>query len=218
MANVLIVDDHKITALGMGMIIKKIVPDAILHFSDTYLTARKALAKNPIDLIILDLSIPGSTGPDMVEELRSLRKDVKILIFSGRDELLNAPAYLQKGANGYLSKTSSSEETEAAIKAIVNGETYVSSKVREQVMKNYLDKRGAILNPIEILSAREKQVYDLLMAGKWTKEIADELNVKYSTVSTQKATIFQKFNVDNIVDLVRRTEQLNDELNIHLPK
>ena len=212
MQQVLLVDDHHITAIGMGMIVSKVITDAVLHFSQTYQQSLQIVETEPIDLVILDLSIPDGTGTDMIDGFRQLRKEVKILIFSGRDELLNAPGYLQKGANGYLQKSGTSDEPENAIRTVIKNEVYLSPALRKQILKNYMSNDSTVQNPIDTLTIREKKVFDLIMTGKWTKEIAEELQVKHSTVSGYKSKIFQKFEVDNVVDLVKKVIVILNEL------
>jgi len=212
MQHVLLVDDHHITAIGMGMIVSKVIPDAVLHFSDTYQQAIQIVKTEPIDLVILDLSIPDGIGTDMIGGFRQFKKDIKILIFSGRDELLNAPGYLQKGANGYLQKSGASDEPENAIRTVIKNEVYLSPALRKQILKNYMSNDSTAQNPMDSLTIREKQVFDLMMTGKWTKEIAEELQVKHSTVSGYKSKIFQKFEVNNVVDLVKKVIVILNEL------
>jgi DNA-binding NarL/FixJ family response regulator len=212
MLHVLLIDDHATTSIGMGMIIKEVVTPAQLHFAGSYLEGLDIVRSYPIELVLLDLSIPDSAETAMIEGLKKQNKNLKILIFSGRDELLNAPVYLSSGADGYLSKNSSTDEMKGALSAILRNETYVSASVRNQIFENYLNNVKPVNSPIERLSPREKQVFELLMTGKWTKEIAETLDVKYSTVSTQKGIIFKKFGVDNVVDLVKKVMRITNEI------
>jgi len=213
MFNILLVEDHIITSMGMQLIIKQVTEGSKLYTAESFQSALQIANENKIELVILDLSIPGSIGTGMVKEFRSQNADVKILIFSGRDELLNAPSYLNCGADGYLSKTSTSEETTDAIQTVINGKRYLSHALRATMnTKNGSAALGANTNPIETLSPREKQVYEMMMQGKITKSIAQQLNIKYSTVSTQKLRVYEKFSVNNLVDLIKKTESIIDEL------
>jgi DNA-binding NarL/FixJ family response regulator len=212
MQHVLLVDDHHITAIGIGMVVKEVISEAVIYYSQTYQHALTITKSHPIDLIVLDLSMPDSIGTEMIAGFRRIRNEVKILICSGRGELLNAPAYLHKGANGYLHKNSSSDEPEIAIRCMLRNETYLSPDLRKQIFRSYISSDTIPSNPIEALTPKEKQVFDLMMTGKWTKEIAEELNVKHSTVSGYKAKILLKFNVTNVVDLVKRVVEILNSL------
>jgi DNA-binding NarL/FixJ family response regulator len=215
MSAVLLVDDHHMTCLGMGVLVNRVMENATLYFSNTYEDAIDEMRKHPMELVILDLGIPGGLGIRMIKAFRAIQQNVRILICSGRDELLNAPGYINSGANGFLHKSSSDDEIEKAICTVLEGKKYISHGVRQKMLNDILNDEP-INNPFESLSPREKQVLELLMTGKWTKEIADELDVKFSTVSTQKTKIFQKFRVENIVDLIRKVDMCTDESKVNL--
>ncbi len=215
MRNVLLVDDHHMVCLGMGMLVKTVIADPTLYFAHTYEDAFDEIKAHQMDLVILDLGIPGGIGTGMIRTFREVQQNIRILVCTGRDELLNAPDYIQAGANGFLHKSSSDDETAKAIRMVLEGKKYVSPAVQRKMFDSVLN--GEITNnPFESLSPREKQVLELLLTGKWTKEIADELNVKFSTVSTQKAKIFQKFGVENIVDLIRKVDLCTDQSKVNL--
>lgn len=215
MGNVLLVDDHHMVCLGMGMIVKNVMADATLYFAHTFEDALEEIGRHQIDLVILDLGIPGSLGTGMIKAFRLIQHDVRILICTGRDERLNAPDYLQAGANGFLHKSSPDNEMEKAIQLVLEGKKYVSQAVQQKILDSVLNGEST-KNPFESLSPRERQVLELLLTGKWTKEIADELNVKFSTVSTQKTKLFQKLNVENIVDLIRKVDIVTDQSRVNL--
>lgn len=215
MRNVLLVDDHHMVCLGMGMLVKTVIADTTLYFAHTYEDALNEIKTHQMDLVILDLGIPGGIGTSMIKTFRNVQQNIRILVCSGRDELLNAPDYIQAGANGFLHKSSSDDETEKAIRMVLEGKKYVSPAVQRKMFDSVLNGEPTN-NPFESLSPREKQVLELLLTGKWTKEIADDLKVKFSTVSTQKTKIFQKFGVENIVDLIRKVDQCTDQSKVNL--
>ncbi|MCF0055206.1 response regulator transcription factor [Dyadobacter sp. CY356] len=202
MNKILIVDDHRMTCLGIQIQVEKVIKAPRVHIADSFTEAIRQLEDNYMDLIILDLGIPGGLGTAMIEALRKQQPGARILVCTGRDELLFAPLYLAAGVNGFLHKASSDQQTQSAILTVMEDRQYVSGLVQQKMFKDILNGNPQ-KNPLESLSVREKQVLALLLAGKWTKEIADELNLKFSTVSTQKTRIFQKLAVENIVDLVR---------------
>ena len=202
MRKILIVDDHRMTCLGMAILLERVVEKAQVFFADSFMGALAQLQTTQMELVILDLGIPGGHGTAMIEALRKQQPDVRILVCTGRDELLFAVPYIAAGVNGFLHKSSSDEQVLMAIGMVMEGRQYVSGLVQQKILRDALQGHQE-KNPLESLSARENQVLQLLLAGKWTKEIADELNLKFSTVSTQKTKIFQKLAVENIVDMVR---------------
>jgi two-component system invasion response regulator UvrY len=208
MINVLIVDDHPMTCFGIEFLVKKVIKDCTVYFAHSFNESLEVTKEKNVDLVILDLGIPGGLGVDMIKFFREVKVDIKILICSGRDELTNAPQYLQYGANGFINKNSPEDEAMKAIQMVVNNKNYLSERIHGVVMDNLINNAKPFVNPMDRLTRREKEVLDLLMQGKWVKEVANELNLKFSTVSTQKSKIFQKMNVDNMVDLVRKVESL----------
>jgi two-component system invasion response regulator UvrY len=208
--SILIVDDHPMTCFGIELLVKKAISDCIIYTAHSFTEALEVVQLRKPDLVMLDLGIPGGLGVEMIKALREIKPDVKILICSGRDELTNAPQYLQFGANGFMNKNTPENEAKRAIKMVMENKNYLSERIQVVVMDNLINNTKPFVNPMDLLTPREKEVLALLMQGKWVKEVANELNLKFSTVSTQKAKIFQKMNVDNMVDLVRKVEMLTN--------
>ena len=216
MYHFLIVDDHPMVSLGVQAIVKTVIENSTVDFAYSFQDGLNALARQRVDLMILDLAIPGTRGPEMVGAYRNIQQDLKILVFSGRDELTNAPIYLNRGANGFLHKNSFDSEASKAIRTVLEDKKYVSPKLKEAMLNNLMEGKTMHSDPAASLTLREREVLSLLLTGKWLKSIADELNVKISTVGTQKNRIFKKLNVDNIVDLARKFWYLEDSTADHL--
>lgn len=216
MYHILIIDDHPMVSIGVQALIKTIVENATITLGYSFQSGLDALAQARVDLMILDLAIPGSRGPEMISAYRNVQPDLKILVFSGRDELSNAPLYLHRGANGFLHKNSFDSEAAKAILTIMDNKKYVSPKLKEAILNNLMEGKSMQPDPIASLTPREREVLGLLLTGKWLKSIADELNVKISTVGTQKNRIFKKLNVDNIVDLAKKFWYLEESTADHL--
>lgn len=206
MVHVLIVDDHPMVCFGLGALVRNTVRDVQLHVANTFQEGIDKLSSQSMDMIMLDLALPGGMGMEMIERLRRVQPEVKILICTARDELLNAPLYVQGGANGFLHKHSSDVEAEKAIRAVLENRKYVSDNVKKLIFSNLVNSEPLPVDPIQTLTKREKQVLNLILKGKWLKEIAKELNTQVSTVGTQKANIFRKLGVENTVDLVRKID------------
>lgn len=210
MHNVLIVDDHPMVSLGIGAIVKKVDRSAELFYAYSYKEAVEELSRQHMDLVVLDLAIPGTKGPDMISSLRAIQQELKILICSGRDELMNAPTYLRCGANGFLHKDSLEGDAENAIQTVLNNRKYISSRVQENMLNTLRDGSKLISDPTEPLTPREREVLRLLLSGKWLKSIAAELNVEVSTVGTQKNKILKKLGADNMLDLAKKIWQFEE--------
>lgn len=206
MPSILIVDDHPLVCFGMGAMAESVLEDAVLFFAHSFQQALDHHRRQRMELIILDLGLPDGLGAEMVKHFTAIQPDVKVLICTARDELFNAPIYMQSGASGFLHKHSHEEETKKAIRTVLEGNKYVSHKVQKIMVANLVAGKPIPVDPIRALSPREKQVLALLLKGKWLKEIAEELNVAVPTVGTQKASIFQKLNVSSMVELARKMD------------
>ncbi|CAG5067423.1 Response regulator UvrY [Dyadobacter sp. CECT 9623] len=216
MPNILIVDDHPMICFGMGAMAESIADGVTLFFANSFQKAIDQHCRQQMDLIILDLGLPGGLGVEMIRRFKAVQPDINILICTSRDELFNAPIYIQSGAKGFLHKYSTEAETKNAIKTVLEGKKYVSQAVHKLMVSNLVNNEPLPVDPIRALSPRERQVLALLLKGKWLKEIAQELNVAVPTVGTQKAKIFQKLNVTNMVELSRKMDAYyeNDKLDL----
>ncbi|MBO9611282.1 MAG: response regulator transcription factor [Dyadobacter sp.] len=216
MHHILIVDDHPMMAIGLQSIAKTVIENSTFTLAYTFTEGLDALAKQPADLLILDLAIPGTRGPEMIDSYRAVQQDVRILVCSGRDELMNAPICLHRGANGFLHKNSFDGEAVTAIRAVMENKKYISTKVKDAMLSNLMEGKAMQTDPAASLTPREREVLGLLLTGKWLKAIAEELNVKISTVGTQKNRIFKKMKVDNIIDLAKKFWYLEEKTADHL--
>ena len=199
---ILLADDHSIVRRGVALILKENFPDIQILHADSFDGIEDALATGKIDLLVLDINLPGGNSPNMINKIRELQPLVKILVFSAFDEEQYAIRYLNSGADGYLNKLTSEDEIAAAAKAILQGENYVSKKIRTKITENAKNKVPD--NPLETLSNREMEIVLLFVQGEGNLEIANKLNIQTSTVSTYKTRIFDKLDVSNIVSLVEK--------------
>lgn len=206
MKRFLIVEDHAIVRMGIDFLITDLFQPVDVHQVSNFTSALGLLHTNVFDLIVLDINIPGGENSRMIDKIRSIQPNARILVFSGSEEEIYALHYIQAGANGFLSKGASEEEFKVAILAVINNGKYISDKVQQQMVKNVLDNKYVSSNPLEDLSRRELEVMHLLAQGKWTKEIATFLNLKETTISTYKARIFEKLEVGNIIEMFKKLE------------
>ncbi len=209
---ILLADDHSVVRQGISMILKETYKDlTILHAAD-FEAALVHLKNQPIYLVVLDISIPEGKGVQMVELVKEINPDVKILIFSAYEEDLYAMRYLKAGAEGYLNKLSSEKEFGIAFKAMLEEGTYMSEAIKQKIISSTLNKESD--NPLDILSNREIEIARLLVRGEGNLEIANKLKLQNSTVSTYKNRIFEKLAISNTVALVTLLQAYDDSFSI----
>lgn len=209
---ILLADDHSVVRQGISMILKETYKDlTILHAAD-FEAAMAHLKKQPIYLVVLDISIPEGKGVQMVELIKEINPNVKILIFSAYEEDLYAMRYLKAGAEGYLNKLSSEKEFGIAFKAMLEDGAYMSEAIKQKIISATLNKESD--NPLDILSNREIEIARLLVRGEGNLEIANKLKLQNSTVSTYKNRIFEKLSISNTVALVSLLQAYDDSFSV----
>lgn len=209
--NILIIEDHPLIRLGLRQLIAESDPKATISQADNFPTGLSLLDSEKFDLLILDIDVPGGENIRMMEIVRKRQPEILILIHSGYDEDVYALPYMQAGADGFLSKSSSHEEFQSAYKALINRGKYVSYHIQQTLLNNLGDATSKKLqNPIMTLSPREMLVMQLLTEGKWTKEIALILKVKENTISTYKRRIFDKLDVADEIELSKKVSLLKN--------
>lgn len=206
--HMLIIEDHEIVMVAAEMVLEQEFPGTIIHKAGSFQKGLKIFLSHPLKLVILDVEIPGGSSYQMIHQLRELQPDVPILVYTALEESDRALKFLSAGANGYLCKNEPLTSLKLALKAVFAGKKYVSPLLQELLLNNLYSegssdrKKG---NPD--LSEREIEVINLMLKGKWIKEIASELKLKSSTVSTHKIRIFQKLNVHSVIELFRKVQE-----------
>jgi two-component system invasion response regulator UvrY len=199
--NVLIVDDHVVLRKGLLAILQSEYPDAKITEAGNSSEAFREIRKQPWDLILLDISMPGQSGIDILKQIRSEENKVPILMLSMHPESQYAIRALKSGASGFLNKQSATEELVNAVKRILSGRKYITPSIAESMADN-LGGEG-VKQSHEELSDREMQVLLLLSSGRSVSEIADEIALSTSTVSTYRMRILEKLALKNNAELTR---------------
>lgn len=199
--HILIADDHGVVRYGMMLLLKDIMPWAKVSQVGSFNEAVDLIKKTEIDLLILDINLPGGNNIQMLESLNAVQKGIKVLMFSAYEESLYATRYLQAGAKGYLHKQTSNNEIKKAIATVFSGGVYMSDNVKD-LMLNRMLNHNEDQSPLDLLSNREFEVAQLLIYGHGITDISSLLNLQISTVSTYKNRIFEKLNVVNVVQLI----------------
>ena len=205
MLRILIADDHAIVREGIKQILIEI-PDKVK--TDEAINGQEVLQKvweNKYDIVLLDISMPGRSGLDILKQLKSEKPDLKVLILSMHPEEQYAVRALKAGASGYLTKESTPLELTEAIKKVSLGKKYVSASLAETLASHLEDAAEKPLH--ETLSNREFEVMCMIASGKAAKVIADDLSLSVKTISTYRTRILDKMKLKNNAQITHYTIQ-----------
>lgn len=197
---ILIVDDHFIVRSGMSLLLENEIDNVQIFGANDFREALTECNRFIFDLVILDINLPDGKKCNMINDLRALQKDVKILIFSAYEEEIYAFRYIQAGANGYLDKFSDSDTIIQVVKTVLESGKYISITIMDKLIAFSQDGRESS-NPLKDLTQRELEISELLIKGYGNLEVSNELDIKMTTVSTHKLNIFKKVEVNNIIEL-----------------
>lgn len=201
MINIFIADDHALIRAG--------IKNLLSSFSDIKLVGETAnpfeiieqIKATKCDVLILDLSMPGKNGLDVIKEIKNIYPEVKILVMTMMPEDQFAKRTLKAGASGYLTKESAPEELITAIRRIAAGRRYISESLAEKLAQDLDDTADKPIQ--ELLSDREFQVMKMMASGKSQTDIADELSISVSTINTYRSRILEKLNLKTNAELIR---------------
>ncbi len=199
MINVLIADDHAVVRKGIRQIISEDEEINVLGEASNANEIIAQLYDHDWDVFVLDITMPGKNGLDVMIEIKQKRPEIKILILSMHPEEEIALRALKTGASGYLNKDSVPGELIKAIRKIYNGGRYISSMLAESIVFSH--EREEYLLPHEALSEREFQVMCLIASGNTLSQIAEELSLSIKTVSTYRTRIMDKMNMKSNVEI-----------------
>ncbi|MDR2234852.1 MAG: response regulator transcription factor [Chryseobacterium sp.] len=199
---ILIADDHYVVRAGTALVLETAYPKLKIDFAENYEQVKKQLTARHYDLLLLDIDMPGTQYKKMISELKGIQESLKILVFSGHDKDV-AIQYIREGAEGYLSKQSSEEEINEAVRAVIEKGYHYPSELIGLIIQN---KKS---NPVEKLSSREYEIFKLLANGYGNLEISNRLSIQMSTVSTYKKRIFKKLDITNIAELIKVHETMH---------
>jgi len=201
---ILIVEDHEIFRLGIKELINHEPDLAVCAEAEDVDTARALINAFQPDMVIIDITLKKSNGMDLIKEINSYHKTMKMLVLSMHDELLYAERSLQAGAQGYIMKQETSKSIVKAIRHILQGNIYVSDNIMSNLLNRVRTGQDTFeKSPVENLSDRELEVLRMIGQGRSTGEIADEMNLSVSTISTYRERIKEKLQLKNSAELVR---------------
>jgi two-component system invasion response regulator UvrY len=198
---VLIADDHAVFRRGLKETIGEAFPKVTFGEAKTAQETVECVRRQDWEIVILDISMPGKSGLDILDDVRRLRPKLPVLFLSMHPEEQYARRALKSGAAGYLTKDSIPEELKEAVRRILTGGRYVSATLAERLAFDL--RKGADTPLHELLSTREFQVLRMIASGKSVKEIANDISLSVKTVSTYRARILQKTGMKTTAELIR---------------
>ena len=198
---ILIVDDHVIIRKGLRQILSDAFSKAIFGEARNTVEALEQIEKQPWDVVLLDITMPGKSGLDVLQQLINAHPNMAILVLSMHPEDQYAVRVLKTGAAGYITKNTASEEVVGAVKKVLSGGKYVSALLAEELAANLNSPMAKSRH--EALSDREYQVMRLIALGKSVKEIGFELSLSVKTISTYRTRVLQKMLLKTNADIIR---------------
>jgi two-component system, NarL family, invasion response regulator UvrY len=201
MIKVLITDDHPVVRRGIRQILEDDDRISLIHEASDGKELIERMRVQDYDVILLDISLPGRSGLDLIYQIKKTRQKTAIIILSIYSEELYAIQALRFGASGYLTKSSAPEELLSAVYKASRGERYISASLAEKMAENLFSNEEK--PPHLLLSAREMEVLQLLAYGKTVGQIAEELSLSPKTISTYRERLLSKLRLKNTADLIR---------------
>ncbi|NIW80760.1 MAG: response regulator [Calditrichae bacterium] len=200
MIRIFVADDHALIREGFKKLIDNEMGMKVIGEAEDGYQVINFIQTNDCDVLVLDISMPGKNGLELLKELKILNPKLKVLILTIHPEERFAIRALKAGASGYLTKVSAPKELVKAIQKVYNGGKYVSPSLAEKLASNLDMDRERIGH--EALSDREFEVLRLIASGKPLADIADELSLSQSTVNTYRSRILQKMNLRSNADII----------------
>jgi len=206
MTKILIADDHAMFADGIASILKAEPSIKVVGRCLEGPFVIDFLKNNPVDILLLDVNLPGMSGIDVCKEVTTKFKNTKVLAISMFNEESFVTEILNNGAMGYILKNTGREELLKAINTVLSGQSYFSADVTQTIMKGLMKQRTASKQSAKVLpkiSRREKEVLALIIEEHTTQEIANKLFISLKTVESHRSNLLAKLNARNTAGLVR---------------
>jgi DNA-binding NarL/FixJ family response regulator len=205
---VLVVDDHPLMRQGLSLLINQQQDMQVCGEAEEAQAAMHALAQKKPDIVILDISLNGPDGLELLKSIRASHPDLPVLILSMHDEAIYAERALRARANGYIMKQEATDKVLVALRRILNGDIYLSDRMQNKMLQQYVGGAPSMIQSrISSLSDRELEVFRLIGEGRATREIADELHLSIKTVETYQAHIKEKLALRSGRELIQHAIQ-----------
>lgn len=203
MTRILIVDDHPLVRTGFAQLIGDCPDLEVCGEAGNMAEALRQIDSIDPDLAIIDLSLAGGSGLDLIEHIKSRGKNILMLVASMHDETLYAERVLAAGARGYINKQEAQDSIIRAIRQVLSGKVYLSQKMTDRLLSGMVDANNETRD-IDSLSNRELQVFELIGEGVSTSQIAEQLNLSVKTIETHQSHIKKKLGLGSAHELNQR--------------
>lgn len=201
---ILLVDDHPFMRAGLAQLIDRQADLRVCGEAGNPIEAFQQLPKCPPDLVLTDLTMPGRGGLEFIKDLLSHSPGLAILVISMHDEAVFAERTLRAGARGYIMKEAGGENLLTAIRQVLRGEVYVSPRMSARILAGLSGERPrGSHSPIEKLTDREFEIFQLIGQGKSTRDIAAQLNLSSKTVDVHRSNLKRKLELKDVTALIR---------------
>ncbi len=201
MITVLIIDDHPVVRHGLRQILEDDQRIGLVDEAGSGGELLEKLAGQKYDVILLDISLPGRSGLDLLPQIKKIHPETAVLILSVHSEEVYAIQAMKAGASGYITKSTAPGELLSAIHKVASGERYISEALADKLAEDFISPSDKTL--IELLSQRELEVLNLFASGKTVSQIADELSLSPKTISTYRTRLLEKLKLSTTADLIR---------------
>jgi DNA-binding NarL/FixJ family response regulator len=199
---IFIVDDHPMMREGLAQLLSHETDLAVCGEAEDAAEALSKIETLKPDLVLLDITLRSTNGLELLKDLRIRVPDLAILIISMHDESLYAERALRAGARGYIMKQEGGKKLMEGIRQVLSGRTYVSEKISAKILDTFSGRRSAAASPVELLTDREFEVFQLIGRGSSTKEIAAQLHVSVKTVEVHRVNIKEKLAIGTAAELI----------------
>lgn len=196
---VLLVDDHAVVREGYKRLLERDRNIVVIGEAGGSQDAYRLFTEQQPDVVVMDISLPGMSGIEIMRRMLIRTPEAKVLIFSMHEDEVFASRALQAGARGYITKSSAPEVLVEAVQAVAHGELYIDHGITQKLA---VQRRG-YENVLKLLSAREFEVFRLLAIGHSVEEISETLNLNWKTVANYQSIVKQKLGVESTVQLAR---------------
>jgi len=209
MIDLVLIDDHPLMRKGLARTIEHEVELNVVGQMSSAEEALEKIEDLAPALAIVDISLPGMSGMELIKHLQSRTPDIKLLVVSRHDETLYAERCIRAGAKGYVMKQEAGDVIVQAIRKVLNDRIFVSEEINERLLQSMAEggRERIMQSPLEVLSDRELEVFELTGKGSSTREIAERLHLSVKTVESYRARIKDKLNLSSGNELMKHAVQ-----------
>lgn len=209
MSDIILIDDHPLLRKGLARTIENEGDLHVVGQMDRAEEALDALEALDPDLAIVDISLPGMSGIEFLKHLQSRTPDVRSLVVSRHDEGLYAERCIRAGAKGYVMKQEAGDVIVDAVRTVLDGRIFVSDEINERLLQSMAEggRERMMQSPLEVLSDRELEVFELIGKGLSTREVAERLHLSVKTVESYRSRIKDKLHFDSSNELMKHAVQ-----------